>query len=631
MGTTGDIPLPDKVRLRLLATSDVHAHLLAWDYYADRAAPDRGLARIATLVARMRRGADLSILVDNGDFLQGSPLGDAAALGAARLDGGATHPIIAAMNAMGYDAAALGNHEFSHGMAILMQAAAEARFPILSANILTDLGATPDQDRTLLPASTMIRRQVAGQSLTIGLIGLTPTMTLAWEARHLDRPLHSRPMAEAAEAQARDLRRRGADLVVALCHAGLDLGEEAAGVDTDAGRIAALPGIDAVVAGHTHRLFPDPALPPGPGIDPARGRVRGKPVVAPGFFGSHLGVIDLVLSRRPEGWAIAGRRARLLPVAERNSQGRLSALVAEDPALRALALPAHDATRVWASQTIGANPARVTTHFALVAPSEAVRVVARAQAQAVRAALKGTVHAGLPILASASPYRAGGRGGPGNYTLLPRGPLTLRNLVDLYPFPNTLAALRLTGAEVAAWLEHSAAVYRQIAPGAQDAELIDPAFPFFNFETIEGLTWSFDVSRPALFDAAGAPTGAAGGGRVRDLALDGQPLAPDRPVILATNNYRLSGAGGFIAGLQGRIVLDGTEASRDVLQRYIADMGQLPPAPPPNWTLTRQPGTTVVIDTGPAAVEMLPGLAQFRPEPMTICADGFQRFRLHLD
>ena len=626
MGTTGKPIAPGRVRLRLLATSDVHAHLLAWDYYADRPAPGRGLARLATLAARARRGADLSLLVDNGDFLQGSPLGDAAALGAA-LDQG-RNPIVAAMNAMGYDAAALGNHEFSHGLDRLMAAAAQAKFPILSANILTTRGAAPEADRTLFPATALIARSVAGRSLTVGLIGLTPPQTLAWEANHIDRPLFARSIVEAASAQARSLRARGADIVVALCHAGIRWNETDP-VDNEAAAVAGLAGIDAVVAGHSHRIFPDPDLELRPGFDPKRGRIHGRPVVAPGFFGSHLGVIDLVLAPDDRGWKITGRRARLIPVARRNADGRLAALAPEDTDLRAIALPAHDATRTWAGQTIGASPHRMSTHFALVAPCEAVRLVARAKALAVRAALAGTLHADLPILAASAPYRAGGRGGVDNYSILPRGPLSLRNLADIYPFPNSIVALRLTGAEVIRWLERAAGLFQRISPGAQDVPLIDPSFPSFNFDSIEGLSYRFALDQPALYDHRGQPTG-SGQGRLRDVRLNGQPLDPAQPLILATNTYRLSGAGGFAADLTDRALPLHREFSRDALRHYIARLGQLPPPLPPNWGFMPMPGTSVVIESAARAVEFLDQVQGLAIRPIGPGKDGFHRFRLTL-
>ena len=620
----GKAPL-NRVRLRILATSDVHAHLLAWDYHADRTEPGVGLGRIATLIARMRRGADLCLLVDNGDFLQGSPLGDAAALGIG-LGPGGLHPVIAAMNALDYDAAALGNHEFSHGMDLLMRVVGQAKFPILSANILTFKAGTPLDDHTLFPATTLILRKVQGLPLTIGLLGLTPPQTLDWEASHIDRPLTSRGIVEAATAHAHALKAEGADVVVALCHSGIGFAGEHSLSDSVAGEVAGLPGIDAVVAGHTHGSFPDPEVAPGPGLDPLRGRIHGRPVVAPGFNGSHLGVIDLVLAPKPQGWKVTTRRARLLPVAKRSATGRMQPVVSEDAELRALAMPAHEATRAWASRIIGANPLRATSHFALVMPSETVRLVARGKASAVRAALAGGPFAGLPVLAAASPIRAGGRGGPQNYTILPRGPLTVRQLADLYPFPNTIVALQLTGAEIAVWLERAASLYRQIPDGAQDAALIDPAFPVFNFDSIEGLTWRFDLSQPAQFDANGRMV-LPQAQRVRDLCWQGQALDPGRPVILATNSYRQSGAGGFATGMEARVVYRGTVASRDVLEQHIASLGQLPPPDAPNWGFVVQPGTTALFDTAPDAVPP-PGAGI---EPLGLLPDGFRRFRLHLD
>ncbi|MGQ0611043.1 MAG: metallophosphoesterase [Paracoccaceae bacterium] len=323
------------VRLRILATSDIHMHLLPWDYYTDRPSRLRGLSLLAGLIAQARAEVEHSILVDNGDFLQGSPIGDLIAETAAmRKD--TPHPMIAAMNHLGYAAACLGNHEFSHGLEFLQGALAGARFAPLSANILTARGPDLAADSTLCQPSLLVERMIAlpGQAarpLRIGLVGLTPPQVVNWENHVLKGRLSVRGMHEAAAHHLAELRGRGADLVVALAHSGL--GEESSSRDHENSvvHLAKELAFDALVAGHIHTTFPGPDFAPAPHLDPARGMVFGKPVVMPGFNGSHLGLIDLDL--RPGatgGWTVEGRQATLRAVYRRGPAGRIRAAVKED-------------------------------------------------------------------------------------------------------------------------------------------------------------------------------------------------------------------------------------------------------------------------------------------------------------
>jgi 2',3'-cyclic-nucleotide 2'-phosphodiesterase/3'-nucleotidase len=624
---TGDRTPPERISLRILATSDVHGHLLAWDYLSDRPAPATGLARIAALVRDLRIGPDVSLLVDNGDFLQGSALADAAARGIGAPPG-APHPVIAAMNAMGYDAAALGNHDFGHGLAHLLDSLQAARFPVLSANILTRRGDTPAEDATLLPGSTLIRRDLPGRPpLALGVLGLTPPRSLQWELRQIDRELYAREMVEAAEFQAADLRSRGADIVVALCHSGLGRIAREPDGDDAALQVARLPAIDAVVAGHTHHLFPNPALPVTAGFDPRRGLVQGRPVVNPGFNALHLGVIDLGLAHDGQCWRVRSARARLHPARPRGRTARRTA--DEDTGIRSLIEPAHAATRAWLAEPIARNPTRLTNHLSLVRPCSMLRLIARAKIEAVRDILAGGPEGALPVLASAAPYRAGGLGGPGNYSILPRGDLRMRQIMDLYPYSNRLVALRLTGAQVAEWLEFSAAIFHRIPPGGRDVPLIDDSMPCFGFDMVEGVSYRIDLSSPARYDAHGRLV-APQGRRILDLRLDGELLDPDRPVILATNSYRLSTTRAQTLGVDRQAIYQGEDMIRDILIDRLRRWGRVPDFGTPGWAFQPMPGTTAVFDSAPRAQVSPTPPGQPAIEPLGMTPDGFRRFRLVL-
>lgn len=616
---------PAEVTLRILATSDLHAHVLPWDYHANRPSPSSGLARTAALIRQARAEVAGALLLDNGDFLNGSPMSEVPGL---------ENPVIAAMNALGYDAATLGNHEFSHGLAALARAVAQCGFPLVSSNMLVARGAGPEEDRHIVLSRLLLPRELADAGgrlhpVRIGVLGLAPPQVIQWDRAALGEGMAVRDILEAADHHAARLRDEGADLVIALSHSGIAGSEPQPMMENATAALARLPGIDALVAGHTHQAFPSAAYPASAGIDPEGGKIHGKPVVMPGFFGSHLGVIDLRLRQAAQGWQVAGSRAELRAIARRAGDGRLRALTRSDPEILALADAAHRATLDWATQTVGRTEAPIHSFFAMVAPAAPVRLVARAQAEYVRRALAQGPLAELPILSAAAPFHAGGRGGPENFTHVPPGLVTRRHVFDLYPHPNAIAALILRGAELADWLERSFSQFHRIAPGARDALLLDRDFPSFNFDTIEGLTWEVDLSAPARHDARGALRDPAAH-RIRDLCWEGRPVDPGQGFILATNSYRATGSGGFPVGGPERLVLKGPKASREILCDHIGDLGTIRAEARAPWRFRPLPGTSVLFDSAPAAADHLADLATLRPEPLDITPEGFRRFRLHL-
>lgn len=616
-----------QLHLRVLATSDLHMHLLPWDYYADHPRPGVGLARTADVIAQARAAAANSILLDNGDILQGTPMGDLLADAGLARDG--VHPMIRAMNSLGYDAATLGNHEFNYGLDFLMGALEGATFPLTSANVAVRAGSAPRRDRTLLSPYLLLDRVLtdasgAPQTLRIGIIGMLPPQIMIWDRDHLEGRVTTRDMVEATAAWLPEMREAGADIVVALCHSGIGAAGATAGMENAALALAALPGIDAVVSGHSHLVFPSPAFAGRPGVDLNRGTLAGKPATMPGAFGSHLGVIDLVLEPAARGWTVAGGSGRALHVAE--TAGHPS------PAGRAVteaAHSAHAATLAEVRRPVGYSAMPLNTHFAMVAPVQAARVIAEAKRWHVAEALRGTEHARLPILSTAAPFKAGGRGGPGHYTDVPAGPLALRHVADLYPFPNTICALRVSGADLAAWLERSAGAFRQITPGEADQPLLDPEFPTSSFDTIFGLTYRIDLSQPARFDVHGHLAD-AGASRIGDLRHAGRPVAPEDEFIVATNSYRAGGGSQFPGASPDRIVLSDGQRNRDVLQRYILTRGGLRADTAPVWRFRPMPGTSVLFDTSPRARPLPGDPPELDILPLGPAPEGFARFRIRL-
>ncbi len=624
---------PTMLQLRLIATTDLHTHIYPYDYFADRSSDAVGLARAASLIEAARAEVANTLVLDNGDFLQGNPLGDYMAYERG-LRPGERHPMLRAMAAAGIEASTLGNHEFNYGLEFLALTMAGAPFPIVSANLATALGANPAEDRNLVPPYALLERDFldsAGnrQRLQIGVIGFAPPQILQWDHHILRGRLFARDIVEAAQARVPELRAAGADLVVALCHSGIGPAAPERGMENAATALGAVPGIDAIICGHTHRLFPSEEFAGLPGCDPVAGRLNGTPAVMAGSWGSHIGLIDLELSHEATGWRVTSAHSSLRAIARRGAGEAVLPAVESAPRVLEAARADHAETLAYIRRPVGRLTAPLHSYFALVVDDPSVQIVAAAQSAYVAEMLEDTEYAELPVLSAAGPFKAGGRGGPDYYTDVPAGDLAVKNVADLYIYPNTITAVKITGAELKEWLERSVALYRRIVPGVADQMLLDPDFPSYNYDVIEGVSYEVDLSRPARYDMAGRLS-APEAHRILNLRFAGREIDPAAEFIVATNNYRAAGGGDFPCARPDAVVLSGPDTNRDVLLRYIHNLGSVDPTPMGNWHFAPLPGTSVLFDTGPGARAHLDEVKGLSIEEVGPAPGGFLRFRIRL-
>ena len=249
-----------QAHLRIMETTDLHVHVFPYDYYGDRPVDTVGLARTAAHIADIRTEATNSILLDNGDFLQGNPMGDYIAYERGMKEGD-MHPIIQAMNAVGFEGSTLGNHEFNYGLDFLMKSLAGANFPVVTANVATKTGATPTDDTTLVKPYVILDRTVtdgAGEAhaIKIGLIGFVPPQIMQWDRQHLEGNVEARDILQTARAYVPQIKEEGADIIIALSHSGIGSADETDLMENASVPLATVPGIDAILTGHSHLVFP---------------------------------------------------------------------------------------------------------------------------------------------------------------------------------------------------------------------------------------------------------------------------------------------------------------------------------------------------------------------------------------
>ena len=606
-----------ELKLRVLETSDIHMNLLSYDYYQDRPVQEFGLARTITLIHRARAEAPNSLLFDNGDLLQGNPLGDVVAR-VRPLAADQVHPAYKILNLLDVDAANLGNHEFNYGLPFLRQAIAGAAFPYLNANVME-----ADGRRHAFTPSVMLEREMrdeAGQAhaLKIGVVGVTPPQILEWDRQHLAGKVRVRDMVEAATEQVTALRRRGADLVVVIAHTGIDRTELPRLSENMAAQLARVKGVDVLLLGHAHTEFPGPGFAGYPGVDLAKGRLYGTPAVMPGRWGDHLGVVDLTLRSTGQAapgarWRVADSQSSLRPIFDRAARRPLADA---DPMPAVVIAQEHQATLDYVRSQVAVADQPIHSYFSQVLDGSAVRLVAQAQLAYARKAVQGTALEQLPMLSAAAPFKSGGRQGWTQYTDIPAGPVAIKHVADLYVYPNTIKVVKLTGAQVRDWLEMSAGQFRRIDPqGPARQDLVDAAYPSFNFDMMLGqdgaLRYELDLTQPARFDKDGQRQG--DGHRVVNLSWRGQPLDERADFLVVTNNYRAYGGGHFPALAADKVVVDAPDETREAVAHFLAAQPSLSAAvAAPSWRIRPVPGVAMQFVSGNGALAHLKETPQVR-------------------
>ncbi|MDZ7322718.1 bifunctional 2',3'-cyclic-nucleotide 2'-phosphodiesterase/3'-nucleotidase [Kosakonia sacchari] len=574
------------VDLRILETTDLHSNMMDFDYYKDTATEKFGLVRTASLINAARNEVKNSVLVDNGDLIQGSPLGDYMA--AKGLKAGEVHPVYKAMNTLDYAVGNLGNHEFNYGLDYLHKALAGAKFPYVNANIIDAKSKKPLFTPYLIKETPVTDSEGKTHTLRIGYIGFVPPQIMVWDKANLSGKVTVNDITETARKYVPEMRDKGADLVVVVAHSGLSAEPYQAMAENSVYYLSEVPGVDAILFGHAHAVFPGKDFAAIKGADIQKGTLNGIPSVMPGMWGDHLGVVDLVLNNDSGKWQVRESKAEARPIYDAAAK---KALVGEDSKLVQILKHDHDATREFVGKPIGKSADNMYSYLALVQDDPTVQVVNNAQKAYVEHFIQGDPDlAKLPVLSAAAPFKVGGRkNDPASYVEVEKGQLTFRNAADLYLYPNTLVVVKATGKEVKEWLECSAGQFNQIDPHSDKPQsLINwDGFRTYNFDVIDGVNYQIDVTQPARYDAECQSVNPQAE-RIKNLTFNGKPIDPNAVFLVATNNYRAYG-GKFAGTGDSHIAFASPDENRAVLAKWISDetkqKGEIHPAADNNWQL----------------------------------------------
>ncbi|WP_327663842.1 MULTISPECIES: bifunctional metallophosphatase/5'-nucleotidase [unclassified Streptomyces] len=552
----------------VMGTTDLHGHVFNWDYfknadYADAAGNAQGLARVSTLVDQVRaeRGRGNTLLIDAGDTIQGTPL----TYYYAKVDpitaaGGPVHPMARAMNAIGYDAVALGNHEFNYGIETLRKFESQCEFPLLGANAVD-----AKTEKPAFPPYFMKRlRTPHGKDVKVAVLGLTNPGIAIWDKAYVQGVLKFPGLEEQAAKWVPKLRSMGADVVIVSAHSGASgqssYGDQVPYVENAAANVAKqVPGVDAILVGHAHVEIEQQLV---------TNEKTGKTVVLsePLCFAERLALFDFDLVWEKGRWTVESVKASL-----RNTNA-----VADDPEISKLLREQHETVVEYVNQVVGTAKQALTTVDARYKDAPIIDLINKVQADVVTKALASTEYAKLPVLSQASPFS--------RTSEIPTGDVTIRDLSSLYVYDNTLVAKLLTGSQVRAYLEYSAEYFVQTAAGAAvDVDKLTNAGnrPDYNYDYVSGLTYDIDIAQAA-------------GSRIKNVKFDGKDLDDAAQFVFAVNNYRANGGGAFPHVASAKELWSESTEIRTRIAEWVTAKGVLDTADfaSVDWKLTRD-GTPV--------------------------------------
>ena len=511
---------PARGTLVLMGTTDVHGWLLPHDYYTGKTTQN-GLALLAPMIDSVRAAhPERTVLVESGDLLQGNPLDFVHS----RLRPGEVHPVALAMNLLDYDAAAIGNHEFNYGIPHLQAVVEKSEFPWISANVFRH-GTAEHAYRPYV----MVERRVDGRPVKVGITAVTPPGVLIWDRDNVQGRLDFRDIVASVRPVVAEMRARGADVVIVAAHSGLEgssYDTAATGVPVEnasAAMAREVPGIDVIFVGHSHREIRDTTI-------------ANTLVMQAKNWAASLAVAELELAQEADGrWRVVEKEGMILRPGSR----------APDPRFVQALSAAHERTRAYVNRQIGVSGAEWTAEAARVRDTPILDLINEVQRKAAGADLSAT-----------AAFSTSAR--------IPRGPVTVADVAGLYVYDNTLKALRISGAQLRAFIEKSAEYYLP-CPGGRCERITNPAVPGYNFDVVSGVDYTLDLSRPV-------------GQRVVKLSRNGKPVAPTDSFTIALNNYRASGSGGFSMLLGAPVVYDRGEGIRELLVAEIERRGSLSPS-----------------------------------------------------
>ncbi len=491
------------------------------------------------------------------------------------------------MNQLDYDVGNIGNHEFNYGLEFLKNSIDGANFPYVSANVFDKKTGEHYFKPYLIKTHTFKDTDGQSHEIKVGYIGFVPPQIMVWDKKNLEGKVFAEDITETAKKLVPQMKKEGADVIVAIPHSGISTDPYKLGAENSVYYLTEVEGIDAIAFGHSHAVFPGKDFAKLQGVDNAKGTINGVTAVMPGRWGSHVGVMDLMLKEKDGKWQVVEGQSEARPIFDKANK---KSLAEADKGIVDALVDDHKGTREFVNQPIGKANDVMYSFLALVQDDPTIQIVNLAQKDYVERFIQGDPDlADIPVLSAAAPFKVGGRkDDPNGFTEVESGQLTFRNAADLYLYPNTLVAMKVKGKEVHEWLECSAGQFNQIdVNSTKPQSLLNwDNFRTYNFDVIDGVNYQIDVTQPPKYDASCNVIN-PDSQRIVNLTYNGKPVDPKQDFIIATNNYRAYSAT-FPGTGPDFIAFDSPDENRSVVAAYISriskEQGEVTPSADNNWS-----------------------------------------------
>ncbi len=540
----------DSAHVVVAATTDVHGRAYHWNYVTDVEAP-WGLTRVATVVDSLRKRYPGQVVVlDAGDLIQGNPFARYYAFERP----GEPHRVVDALNAVRYDVATIGNHDFDFGLDAMMRAFGDATYPIVSGNVYR----LPRDTFAFQPEAVLSRSGVR-----VGVTGFTTPGVMVWHRDKMEGRAHVRRIVPAADRAMRRLDAAGAELRIAAVHSGMGLQSSydttGIGPENVAAQLARLPvKPHVVIVGHSHARFTDLEM---NGVH---------------FF-------------QPSPWALSVAVIHVILVRDQDQPYRVARIVGEEiqladvkphPAVAGRLESAHRAVRDWVGTTVATVVGEWTAQYARAEDTPIIDLVNKVQRRASGAELSAT-----------PAFDPEARLGPHQ--------VSIRDIAALYPHENTLKAVLIDGETLRQYLERSAEYFLEYREGEP---IINESVPGYEFDIVSGVDYTIDLTRPP-------------GTRIRQVTYRGELVTAADVFSMALNSYRQGGGGGFEMLTHLPVVYDRGEDVRDLLIEEISRKGVLRTEDyfKPSWSIVPREAAEAVRNAFTAPQPDTPPYARVQP------------------
>ncbi len=585
----------DTIDFKIMATTDVHDYLMNYDYYTTSDSDDYGLVKINTIINKYKdengkkgdKDIDNLIVLDNGDLIQGNPLGDYFAK-VNPVKKGETHPVYKALEICGYDGATLGNHEFNYGLDFLNQIISDTKVPIVNANIYNAETNKPEFEQYKIITEKVVDESGKEHEIKIGITGFVPPQIMSWDKLNLEGKITVKDIKESAEEIVPKIKEEGADIIVALAHSGYGDGTYKKGNENEAYELTKIKDIDALVVGHSHDIFPVDTFTEGndklENVDVKKGTINGKATVQPSKYAEGIGVIYLKLKVDGDKYTVVDSSSEYITAKDVENNEEFSNALKAD----------HEKVISYVNSPVGKTTQDINTYFALVSDSNTTQLISDAQLEYAKSKVleesELNEYKNLPILSAAAPFKAGlSKDGTksDDYVDISKGDLSIKDTANIYKYPNTAVIMKLNGKDIKNWLEMTAGMFNTIDPNKSDAqELLNKNYPAFNFDTIDGLTYEIDVTQKPKYNENGEEIN-KDSTRIANLKYQDKDIKDSDEFLVITNNYRASGGGNFpiFEGNDKKVIFTSSDETRQIIIDYIKSKGTIDPKADNNWKI----------------------------------------------